>query len=373
LEEVDRVTQEESWFWICNIQGIYRKKIKQLVENYHSPLEIYNMSDTHISNIKMLTEKEKGLLIKSRCTSQIKENYKKLQEMNIQFINITNEKYPKKLLHIPDEPCCVYVKGKLPHEDLPSVAIIGARNCSNYGREIALEYARELAKNGIQIISGLARGIDSYGHVGALSVGGKTFGVLGSGVNICYPRENYNLYADMIEQGGVISEYPINTQPLSMLFPERNRIISGLADIILVIEAREKSGSLITTDMALEQGKDIFAVPGRVTDALSSGCNRLIGQGAAIANSPQDIMEELGLKAKQNTKIAKKNNNLLERKENMVYSGLDLQPKSLDEIINNIDLEYSEIMMALVDLEIKGLIKETSKNYYVRINIENHK
>lgn len=367
------MTQEESWFWICNIQGIYRKKIKLLVEHYHSPLEIYNMSETQISNIKMLNEKEKGFLIKSRCTSLIKENFLKLHAKKIDFINHTNEKFPPKLLDIPDAPCCLYVKGTLPQEDLPSVAIIGARNCSNYGKEIALGYAKVLAENGIQIISGLARGIDSYGHEGALSVGGKTFGVLGCGVNVCYPRENYKLYTDMIEQGGVISEYPINTQPLSMLFPERNRIISGLADIILVIEARERSGSLITTDMALEQGKDIFAVPGRVTDTLSGGCNRLISQGAAITNSPQDILEELGVKAKQNTKIAKKNNNLLERKENMVYSGLDLQPKSLDEIINNIDLEYSQIMMALVDLEIKGLIKETSKNYYVRINIENHK
>lgn len=367
------MTEEESWFWICTISGIYRKKIKQLVNIYNSPINIYKMSESQIRKLKILTEKEQSFLIKSRCTNQIKENFQNLKEQNIDFISSVNSRYPKKLMNIPDSPCCLYVKGNIPSNNVPSVAIIGARNCSNYGKEIALEYARKLSENGVQIISGLARGIDSYGHEGALAVNGKTFGVLGCGINICYPRENYKLYIDMLEKGGVISEYPINTQPLSMFFPERNRIISGLADIILVIEAREKSGSLITTDLALEQGKDIFAVPGRVTDALSSGCNRLISQGAAIANSPKEIMEELGIKYEQNEKLLKKNNNLLERKENMVYSCLDLQPKSLDEILNVINLEYSEIMLILVDLEMKGLIKETSKNYYIKINIENHK
>ncbi len=367
------MTEDESWLWLCNIQGIYRKKIKLLIKYYTSPIYIYNMSEAQIKNIKILTEQEQTLLLKSRNINQIEENYHKLQTMNIEFISIVNDKYPRKLMNIPDSPCCLYIKGKLPDENIPSVAMIGARNCSNYGKEMALEYARVLSTNGVQIISGLARGIDSYSHEGALSAKGKTYGVLGCGVNICYPKENYNLYADIIEMGGILSEYPIHTQPLSMFFPERNRIISGLADIILVIEAREKSGSLITTDLALEQGKDIFAVPGRVTDDLSRGCNRLICQGAGIANSPKEIMDELGLKYEQNVKPFKKNNNLLERKENMVYSCLDLLPKSLDEILNSIDLGYSEIVSALLDLEMKGLMKETSKNYYVRINIENHK
>jgi DNA processing protein len=366
------MTEEESWFWICSIPGIYRKKIKKLMKYYHSPLHIYNMSESEIRKNIILTEKEQNAIIKSKSTNLIWKNYVKLQEQKIEFISCMNPKYPQKFKNIPDYPCCLYVKGKSP-ENSSSVAIIGARNCSNYGKEVALEYARVLAENGVQIISGLAKGIDSYGHEGALTVGGQTFGVLGCGVDICYPRENFRLYMDMIKNGGVISEYAIGTQPRSMFFPERNRIISGLADIILVVEAREKSGSLITTDLALEQGKDIFAVPGRVTDALSLGCNRLISQGAAIVNSPQEILDELGIKCEKNEKLLKKCNNLLERKENMVYSCLDLQPKSLDEILSNIDLKYSEIMMTLVGLEIKGLIKETSKNYYMRINIENHK
>ncbi|MFA9375348.1 MAG: DNA-processing protein DprA [Lachnotalea sp.] len=367
------MTEEESWFWLCTIKGIYRKKIKRLIECYKSPLNLYEMTDEQVKTIKILTEHEQNLLIKSKSINQIKENFQKLQEQNISFISNADMKYPKKLRNIPDAPCGLYIKGNIPSDTQPSVAIIGARNCSNYGKEIALEYARELSLNGVQIISGLARGIDSYGHKGVLEVNGKTFGVLGCGVNVYYPKENHYLYDSMAQQGGIISEYSINTQPHSLYFPERNRIISGLADIIVVIEAREKSGSLITTDLALEQGKDIFAVPGRITDPLSKGCNRLISQGAAIANSPQDIMDELGIKYEKNRKLIKKINNLLERKENMVYSCLDLQPKSLDEILGDVKLEYAEIMVALVDLEIKGFIKETSKNYYIKIKIENHK
>ncbi|PXV93495.1 DNA processing protein [Lachnotalea glycerini] len=366
------MTEEESWFWICSIQGLYRNKIKNLIQYYHSPKNVYSMSDSQIKKISLLTEKEKNSIIVSKHPGELKIKFDKLKEANIEFISCMSSKFPRKLAEIPDAPCCLYVKGKIP-EEKPSVAIIGARNCSNYGKEIAIEYAKELAANGVQIISGLARGIDSYGHEGALTANGQTFAVLGCGVNICYPKENYPLYVNILKSGGVISEYPMNTQPRSMLFPERNRIISGLADIIIVVEARHRSGSLITSDLALEQGKDIFAVPGRITDSLSSGCNRLISQGAAIVNSPKEIMDELGVKYVQNKKLLKKCNNLLERKENMVYSCLDLQPKSLEEILSNVDLKNSEIMVTLVDLELKGLIKETSKNYYVRINIENHK
>lgn len=366
------MTEEESFYWLCSVPGLYRRKIKKLIQIFTSSSNIYEMTEMQIRKIGVLSEKEQNSLITSKTDTGIMENYHKLKEQNIDFISCESPRYPDKLKNIPDYPCCLYIKGKM-DIDKPVVAIVGARNCSNYGKEIAMEYARELSGNGVVIVSGLARGIDGYAHRGALETGGKTIAVLGCGVNICYPKENNKLYLDIVKSGGVISEYPVYTQPRSIFFPERNRIISGLADIILVVEARERSGSLITADFALEQGRDIFAIPGRVTDALSSGCNRLISQGAAIANSPLEIMDELGIKYEQNEKLLKKSNNLLERKENMLYSCLDLQPKSLDDILNSIELTYSEIMMTLVDLEIKGLIKETSKNYYVRIDIKNHK
>lgn len=362
------MTEEESLYRLSCISGVYRRKIKKLLDIYGSANNLYELSNKEISKIGILTESEKGALIANKNDFSIMERMFRLKEQNIEFISYKNACYPEKLKNISDSPWYLFQKGKR-YEKKPSVAIVGARNCSNYGKEIALDYARELAGNGVTIISGLARGIDSYAHMGALEMGGDTIAVLGCGVNVCYPKENYQLYCDIANSGGIISEYPVDMQPRSMFFPERNRIISGLADIILVVEARIKSGSLITADFALEQGKDVFAIPGRVTDGLSQGCNQLICQGAAIANSPSEIMEELGIKYVKNKKLLKKSNNLLERKENMLYSCLDLQPKSLDEILSNIDLTYKEILMTLVDLEIKGLIKETSKNYYIRIDV----
>lgn len=366
------MTEEESLYRLSCISGIYRRKIKKLLDIYQSANKLFELSNEEINKINILTENEKKAIIDNKNDKRIMERFCYLKEQNIEFISCKNPCYPEKLKNIADAPWFLFKKGKL-NEKRPSVAIVGARNCSNYGKEMALYYARELAENGVTIISGLARGIDSYAHKGALESGGETIAVLGCGVNVCYPKENYQLYCDIANSGGIISEYQVDMQPRPMFFPERNRIISGLADIILVVEARIKSGSLITADCALEQGKDVFAIPGRVTDSLSSGCNQLISQGAAIANSPSEILNELGIKYEKNKKLLKKSNNLLERKENMLYSCLDLQPKSLDEILSNIDLTYKEILMTLVDLEIKGLIKETSKNYYVRIDVKNHK
>lgn len=363
------MTEEESLYRLSCVSGIYRRKIKKLLDIYESANKLYELSNDEINNISILKENEKKALISNKNDNRIMDHFYRLKEQDIKFISYKNPNYPDKLKNIEDSPWCLFEKGKS-NVKKPSVAIVGARNCSNYGKEIALYYARELAENGVTIISGLARGIDSYAHKGAMEVGGDTTAVLGCGVNVCYPKENYKLYCDIINSGRIISEYPVEMQPRSMFFPERNRIISGLADIILVVEARIKSGSLITADCALEQGKDVFAIPGRVTDELSRGCNQLISQGAAIANSPSEILNELGIKYEKNKKLLKKNNNLLERKENMLYSCLDLQPKSLDEILSNIDLTYKEILMTLVDLEIKGLIKETSKNYYVRIDVK---
>ena len=173
----------------------------------------------------------------------------------------------------------------------PAAAIIGARLASGYGREQARRFARRLASRGITIISGMARGIDGIAQKAALDAGGRSYAVLGCGVDICYPEENRELYDRLLQEGGIISEYPPGTYPEARLFPQRNRIISGLSDLVLVIEARKKSGTLITVDMALEQGREVYALPGRVSDALSDGCNRLIRQGAGPATCPEDILE----------------------------------------------------------------------------------
>lgn len=214
-------------------------------------------------------------------------------EAGIRMVERGERDYPARLLEIPDPPERLYVLGRLPEEKVPSVAIIGARECSEYGSYVAARLGECMGRNGIQVISGMARGIDGIGQTAALDVGGSSFAVLGSGVDVCYPARNRRLYERLRERGGVLSEYPPGTPALSRNFPPRNRIVSGLADAVVVVEAREKSGTLITVDMALEQGKEVYAVPGRVTDALSSGCNRLVKLGAAMLLDPEELAEEL--------------------------------------------------------------------------------
>ena len=228
--------------------------------------------------------------------ARIEEN---LARTGIFFSCIIEESFPSRLRFIPDPPFGIYCRGPLlppgpppfPGLESPAAAVIGARLASGYGREQARRFSYRMASRGITIISGMARGIDGIAQTAALDAGGRSYAVLGCGVDICYPEENRPLYDRLLQQGGILSEYPPGTPPEARLFPLRNRIISGLADAVLVIEARKKSGTLITVDMALEQGRDVFALPGRVSDSLSDGCNRLIRQGAAPATCPEDLLE----------------------------------------------------------------------------------
>lgn len=218
----------------------------------------------------------------------------------IRRISREDAEYPKRLARIPDAPKCLYVKGRLPEENLPSVALIGARDCSEYGKSVAAWLGEKLGKAGVQVISGMARGIDGISQEAALDAGGSSFGVLGCGVDICYPKQNRTLYEKLCARGGVLSEYVSGTPPKPQNFPPRNRIVSGLADVVIVVEARLKSGTLITVDMALEQGREVYVVPGRVTDGLSAGCNRLLKAGAGILLEVDEFLEELwGLHERQ--------------------------------------------------------------------------
>ena len=274
--------------------------------------------------------------------------------------------------NIPDAPYGLYYKGSLPDDNKKSIAIIGSRNSTNYGRQMAKVFARELAGNDIIIISGLARGVDGMAHRGAVEAGGYTLGVLGCGIDIVYPQENYELFLEMEKNGGIISESNIGVKPYSSLFPQRNRIISGMADGILVVEAREKSGTFITVDQGLEQGKEIFAIPGRIIDDNSKGCNNLIKLGAHFVTDVSDILEVLGVADytvdmnKKEIKICKNTRvkNLLAPTEKMVYSVLSVEPKYIDDIIAETMIAPQEVCMYLNKMEMMGIIDEPSRNFY---------
>ena len=285
----------------------------------------------------------------------------------IRCIDCESSEYPRKLKQYPSMPRKLYVKGRLPKEDCTTVAVVGARMCSPYGRIQAFRYAKALSMAGVQIISGLAQGIDAEGQKGALEGKMPVYAVLGSGPDVCYPAANRGLYERILrENGGILSEYPPGFSPRAYCFPARNRIISALADAVLVVEAKEKSGSLITAGYALEQGKSVFAVPGAVCDELSQGCHKLIYDGAGIAYSPEIILEELGICHKPETKTVEKNKLGLARDLNMVYSCLDLRPKNLDFIVRQTGLVPGEISRCLVELSLMGLVRETGRHYYVR-------
>lgn len=359
------------WYWLCNIKGITNKKIEALVEIFKNPQKVYEASEKELGTkkgITGITAKDIEQLIHSKKYWDLTGEYERLQDSGIRFIHMEDVRYPVKLKEIHNRPVSLYVKGNLPLEDTPVIAIIGARTCSGYGSSLARRFGKELAGYGVQIVSGLARGIDGIAQRGALEGGGSSFGVLGCGVDICYPRENISLYMDIQKSGGLISEYPPGTIPHPYQFPLRNRIISGFADAIVVIEAKEKSGSLITADRGLEQGKEVFALPGRITDSLSMGCNRLIQQGAGMVLSTEDLLAELNLFYNKNRNISKKIKNTLENGENMVYSCLDLHPKCLNDILKEVSMSVPEVLSILLSLEIRGFIKEVSKNYYVKFD-----
>ena len=354
-------------YWLAAMQGVSAKKKRLLREEYREGRAVYYIEEIQLRFLDFLEDRDVEAILHARKDKDIEKDWQRLAEKNIRFIPYFSKQYPNRLRQIDDAPYALYVKGRLPEEDRLSAAIVGARKCTPYGEETALEYGECLAQNGIQVISGMARGIDGAGQRGALNGGGTTYGILGNGVDICYPREHIGLYMDIQVCGGLISEQPPGRPPLPVYFPLRNRIISGFSDVILVMEARERSGSLITADLALEQGKDVYALPGPVTSRLSQGCHRLIRQGAGILISPEDLLAELKVLRGPAVQKSDKNKKTLENHENVVYSCLGLVPKGLDQLTAETGLGARELLDGLISLELKGSIREISKNYYIRV------
>lgn len=244
-----------------------------------------------------------------RDSGEALARFEKMRQRGIQMSLAGDASYPKNLLTIPGRPLCLFYRGTLPDSRLPAVAVVGSRRCSLYGRQAAEAIADACAAAGIGVISGLAAGIDGAAGRAALKRGGKTWAVLGCGVDICYPRENFDLMEGILQSGGgILSEYPPGTPPLRWHFPVRNRIISGLSDICVIVEAAERSGSLITADQAAEQGRDVLALPGRVSDTMSKGCNWLIAQGAQMILGLEDVTGHPDICHKQLKRSAKGEN-----------------------------------------------------------------
>ena len=278
-------------YWLCSVPGVGNRTIEKLQEMFGTAEQIYHAPEEQWAQV--LTASQLEQMKQQKAGWNLQEQYEKMTAQGIRFLLQEDEDYPRRLLQIPDAPYGIFVKGHLPMEDKLSVAMIGARDCSEYGRFVAMELGKYLGENDVQVISGMARGIDGISQEAALKAGGVSFAVLGSGVDVCYPARNRALYERLQEKGGILSIYPPGTLPKPQNFPPRNRIVSGLADVVVVIEARQQSGTLITVDMALEQGKEVYVVPGRITDRLSDGCNKLLKQGAGVVLSPEEFLVEI--------------------------------------------------------------------------------
>lgn len=365
---------EMYYYWLHNVLGIGRLTFQKILK-FATPKELYKSN--RLESLDFLTEKQRENIEISKKRWKICKEWENLQSKGIGVLGLGESNYPAKLSKIPDPPPVLYYKGNCDILDKPSVAVIGARACSNYGSLAAKELGRELAAMGIVVVSGMARGIDSICQNACLEAGGESIGVLGSGVEVCYPPENRMLYEKLQQQGCLVSENLPYTQPNAGLFPLRNRIISGLADVIVVIESREKSGTLITVDMALEQGKEVYALPGRITDPVSRGCNKLIKQGAGMILSPREFVEEicpmLQLKYQQNKKEPQLVLNL-NKEEQMIVKYLNVSVKTMEEIYQGIkeknpEITINKVMESVLELQMRNILKEESGYYGVNTNL----
>lgn len=284
----------------------------------------------------------------------------------MRYVKNSDSDYPQILNNYERMPEGLYIIGSFPDPERKSVSIVGSRSCSEYGRSTAREFGRVLAAAGVQVISGMALGIDSCAHEGALEAGGLTFAVLGSGADVCYPASKIGIYRKIISTGGVISEFEPGTPAADWHFPVRNRIISGLADAVIVVEARKKSGSLITANYALEQNKTVYAVPGRICESTSVGTNDLIGQGAIPAVSPEQILKDLGIRTGHCGKETGSDIPGLSKAEKKICSCVSSDPKTIQELSAEGNLSFKETASALAGLLVAGLVSECMPGRYIK-------
>lgn len=357
--------QKRYWVGFNLARGIGAVRLQALIQYFGDAESAWQGSPEELRAAGLGTKVVERFL-EIRKSIDLEKLWDKITAQGIQILTWDDENYPPRLKEIEQPPPVLYVRGEILAEDHFAVAIVGTRRVTPYGRQVTEELAAFLAANGITVVSGLARGVDAVAHSAALKAGGRTVAVLGSGVDRIYPPENRALADQMILRGAVISDYPVGTVPESGNFPPRNRIISGLSMAVVVIEAGETSGALITAEFAAEQGREIFAVPGSILAPQSKGTNKLIQQGALPLLTPQDIMQALNLTRVGEQKAARK---ILpaDAVEAQVLGLLNSEPVHVDEIRNQTGLPIEKVSAALVMMELKGMVRQVGGMHYVAV------
>jgi DNA processing protein len=358
-----------SWIGLSSIPGVGRATFRKLVRLFGSAERSLAASPGELQDIEGLSSKVVGAFGAFDWRMPAEREVAKAKETGVAIITLDDPSYPKKLRDTPDPPLYLYIRGGLAPEDDNAVAIVGTRRPTHYGKTVTQRLARELAASGLTVVSGLARGIDTEAHLGALAADGRTIAVLGCGIDVAYPPENRGLI-DRISRSGrgaVITENPFGTKPEAGYFPARNRIISGLSRGTVIIEASEDSGSLITAQYAREQDRKLFAVPGNIASPVSRGAHSLIKQGATLVEGVRDVLAGLGENAgRAHREPAARPLPQLSPGEAAVLQSLSDEPKHIDALLQESRMTAGALSGALITLELKGLAKQLPGKYFVR-------
>ncbi|MBC7869976.1 MAG: DNA-protecting protein DprA [Chitinophagaceae bacterium] len=359
-----QLDDQSYWLGFSLIPGIGLKRLLRLL-NYFGDLRsawVAQEVDLHRAGLE---ESIIVVLRQTRAQINLDAEMAKIEKAGAWLLTFNDNDYPTTLKAIDDAPAVLYIRGVLTPTDDLALSVVGTRKATQYGRDVAHDLSKRLAQQGITIISGLAQGIDSAAHLGALAGGGRTIAILGCGVDVIYPRENRELAQKIIADGALVSEFPIGTQPISSNFPRRNRIVSGMALGVLVIEAPEGSGALITAELAAEQGREVFAVPGNILNPMSRGTNRLIQDGAKLVMQAEDILNELSV-AYTNTQTREKTEQIIPANatEAAILNVLNADPIHIDDIARLCSLSIPELSSTLTILELKGLAQMVGHMQY---------
>jgi DNA processing protein len=354
------------WFALKSIPHIGNVTFCRLLAVFGSPESALRASTAELARVRGVSAAAAEAIGSCDYRKEAERECTEVARHGVRIVTFLDSEYPKALLEIPDYPPFLYVKGSLSGDET-AIAMVGSRRASSYGIASTERIARDLAAAGVAVVSGMARGIDTAAHRGALKGGGRTVGVLGCGVDVVYPPENRPLFREMEEKGAIVSEFPMGTAPLAENFPRRNRIISGLSRGVVVVEAAAGSGSLITVQYALEQGRDVFAVPGNINSGASRGTNKLIKEGAKLVDSIEDILDEIRCGGPLfNTAEEPPPSFSLTPQEAAIYTLLAESPLHIDDIIvqSALTLTVGEVSAILLRLELKGAVRQLPGKHF---------
>ncbi len=358
------------WLTLLFLPGLGSVTLSRLASKFNNPADIFLLKDKQGYFSPKLADllADKVQVAKSRLRAE--QELANLKRKKISLLFLADENYPASLQNLPAPPAILFYQGDISCLQNNCIAIVGTRKPTSYGKNVSIHLAKGLSENGLVVVSGVAAGIDGHAHRSVINVNGKTVGVLGCGIDVVYPWEHLSLYKEIRENGVLLSEYPCGTSPDKFRFPARNRIISGLSLGVVVVEAARRSGSLITAKLALEQGKEVFAVPGRMDSDLSDGTHLLIQQGACLVNSVDDIVNELSFNLGFN-QVKRPESNLdmhnLNDVQEKIFAVLEVYPKDVDTIVRDSGLTGDVVLDILLQLELVGLVRKLPGQMYEKI------